>query len=483
MHTRTIVALMSTAIAVGIVAAQTPVWSEEFNGDSLDTNVWSYDLGAGGWGNGELQTYREENAVVRDGNLLITVQREGSGGFSSARIKTENKLSFKYGIVQANISAPDVIAGLWPAFWTMGNDFAQVGWPAAGELDIMEIGQGLGIAEGVGNKRLVSAAHWEFNETRATYARTFDHPTDLNGTYHVYKMDWTPTRISTYVDDFMIWDMLIDPENCVDCEELHSPHFFLLNVAVGGGFTSGSSSSSSGGSSGIGSSSSGVGSSGCGGSSGSSGVNACGGLLTPEGITAPLPGTMAVDFIRIFGNDFTEINVPVQTASSDSPTTTPISSPTMAPQTVSPTTAPVPAATSTKSPSAEPVVAASTKAPSALPVAKSSTDAPTRAPVERLPTSSKSGKGSSSKSGGKSKSSKSGGKSSSSKSGGKSSSSKSGGKSSSSKSGGTGSTESSSDSESSTTSATRSENVFSSAQSASVSAALLVASVAWAFLL
>lgn len=134
MHTRTIVALMSTAIAVGIVAAQTPVWSEEFNGDSLDTNVWSYDLGAGGWGNGELQTYREENAVVRDGNLLITVQREGSGGFSSARIKTENKLSFKYGIVQANISAPDVIAGLWPAFWTMGNDFAQVGWPAAGEL-------------------------------------------------------------------------------------------------------------------------------------------------------------------------------------------------------------------------------------------------------------------------------------------------------------------------------------------------------------
>ncbi len=98
------------------------LWSEEFDtGTSPDTTVWSYDLGASGWGNNELQEYTNsyQNVRVEDGNLVITVQK-GANGFTSARMRTENKLTFKYGTIEARIKMPDLADGLWPAFWTTG---------------------------------------------------------------------------------------------------------------------------------------------------------------------------------------------------------------------------------------------------------------------------------------------------------------------------------------------------------------------------
>ena len=153
----------------------------------------------------------------------------------------------------------------------------------------MEMGQGAAIAQGLGNRRVVSAAHWEFEDTYATYAGYKDFDTDLNEQYQMFVMDWTPDTITTYVNDTEVWKMDIDSTSCVDCEEFHRPHFLILNMAIGGGFTSGTSSSSAGSSGSCGTSSHG---------------DECGALRTPDDITAPLPATMYVDWVRIYDNGF-----------------------------------------------------------------------------------------------------------------------------------------------------------------------------------
>lgn len=163
----------------------------------------------------------------------------------------------------------------------------------------MEMGQGLAINEGKVHNRVVSAAHWDIFGQYATYARSYDSPEDLTQDFHVYKMEWTPTKISTYVDDDWIWEMDISDAECPSCSELHQPHHILLNMAVGGGFTSGGESSS-------------AASSSCAGSSSSAGASSSGGCPSrgPEDITAPLPGEMQVDWIRLYDNGSTIISTP-----------------------------------------------------------------------------------------------------------------------------------------------------------------------------
>ncbi len=254
------------------VSAQV-LWSDEFNsGTAPDGTFWSYDLGAGGWGNSELQEYTSDPANVRveGGNLVITVQEQILKGnrrkFTSGRIKTEDKLTFKYGTIEARIKTPDLADGLWPAFWTLGNNFSQVGWPDCGELDIMEMGSAAAISEGVVNRRVHSTAHWEHNNGNAAYGLTYDSAADLNGSFHTYRMEWTPQLISTYIDNNWIWSIDITPANCTDCTEFHQPHFLILNLAVGGSFP---------------------------------------GLFRANDITAPMPAEYVVDYVRIMDNGHT----------------------------------------------------------------------------------------------------------------------------------------------------------------------------------
>ena len=318
------------------------LWSEEFNYNGPpDDAIWSYDLGGGGWGNNDLQVYTsdQENVFVEDDVLKITTRgevTEQGTTFTSARIKTENKFSFKYGTLEARIKPPNMDAGLWPAFWTMGADFPLLGWPAAGEIDIFEMGQGLAITQGLVNNRVVSAAHWDIVGQYATYARWYDSSMDLTQNFHTYRMEWTPTSIATYVDDDWIWEMDISESECPSCEAFHKPHFLLLNMAVGGGFTSGGTSSSS---SGVGSSSS-SGSSSCYGSSSSAGVGSSSSGACPSrgpnDITAPLPAEMQVEWIRLYDNCHTSIStttIPRSAPINDTPvpTVTPSSAPTEQP--------------------------------------------------------------------------------------------------------------------------------------------------------
>lgn len=266
--------LLAAAICALRGHAQTgPVWSEEFNsGSAPNPAVWGYDLGAGGWGNAELQTYTSDSANVRveGGYLRITAREQllkgGRKSFTSARIKTQDKLTFKYGTIEARIMVPNLANGLWPAFWTLGNAFSTVGWPKCGEIDIMEMGSAGAIAAGLVNRRVGSTAHWDYNNSHASYGLDYDSPTNLNGTWRVYRMEWTPTMISTYIDNTWIWSIDISNPASFGGEEFHEPHFFILNLAVGGSYT---------------------------------------GITLSQNITAPFPAEMLVDYVRIYDNGFT----------------------------------------------------------------------------------------------------------------------------------------------------------------------------------
>ena len=264
-------------------SAETLVWSDEFDtGPNLDTSVWSYDLGDGcasgicGWGNDEFQLYTDDPANVRveGGELVITALRQTAGGpsnptFTSARIKTQNKLAIRYGSIEARIQLPDPADGLWPAFWTLGDNIDNVGWPACGEIDIFEMGSAGAIAEGVVNRRLGSTAHWDIGGEYAGYGLSYTSPTDLDGAYHIYRMEWTPDAISTYIDGIWIWTFDISDPQSFSGEEFHLPQFLLLNLAVGGNYT---------------------------GITGDS-----------NDITASFPAEYRVDWIRVYDNGFTNL--------------------------------------------------------------------------------------------------------------------------------------------------------------------------------
>jgi beta-glucanase (GH16 family) len=254
-------------------AAQTVLWSDEFNaGTAPNPSVWSYDLGAGGWGNSELQEYTSNSSNVRveGGQLIITAQQVLSKGgrrtFTSARIKSDSKLTFQYGTIEARIKAPNLANGLWPAFWTLGSNFSTVGWPNSGEFDIMEMGSAAAISAGLVNRRVGSAAHWENNGGTADYGLSYDSPTDLTTDFHLLRMEWTPTLVSTYIDNNLIWAIDISPTSCTDCTEFHQPHFMIFNLAVGGTYT---------------------------------------GITQASGITAPIPAEMRVDWVRVSDNGYT----------------------------------------------------------------------------------------------------------------------------------------------------------------------------------
>lgn len=247
------------------------VWAEEFDsGEVPDANTWNYDLGATGWGNQELQAYTDlpSNARIENGHLVITARRQNDEGelFTSARIHTQDKLEFQYGILVARIKLPDLADGLWPAFWTLGADFPEVGWPDCGELDIMELGNSAAIHDGVVNRRVGSAAHWEHRDEHALYDQYRETPSDLKDGFHIFRMTWTPEFVRTSIDGEPVFTMDIRERSCSDCSEFHQPFFVILNLAVGGAYT---------------------------------------GKLTPDEITATFPAEMMVDYVRLYDNGFT----------------------------------------------------------------------------------------------------------------------------------------------------------------------------------
>ena len=214
-------------VKAAATTSSTLVWSDEFNGSSVDTSKWAYETGTGswGWGNNEQQYYtsRSDNAYVSGGALHIKAKKESYGGrnYTSARLITKGKFTFTYGYVEARLALPSC-QGIWPAFWMLGANIDSVGWPACGEIDIME-------AINAENKTY-GTCHWD-NNGHANYGLstgTFDITQ-----YHTYGMQWDSQYIRMFVDGSKIYEIYIG-NNSGGTEEFQRPFYLLLNVAVGG---------------------------------------------------------------------------------------------------------------------------------------------------------------------------------------------------------------------------------------------------------
>ena len=218
---------ISKSIQITVAVVFSLVWSDEFNADGPpDPSKWGYDIGAGGWGNGESQFYtnRSDNVIVQGGMLKIKMIKENYSGsqYTSARILSKNKYAFTYGKVEVSAKIPSG-KGSWPAIWMLGSNINTVSWPGCGEIDIMEhVGNDLNKIHGTlhypgrfggsadGNSKVIPNATTEF---------------------HKYQLEWSASTIKISVDDQLIHTVA----NSANIPFNHN-FFFILNIAMGGGF-------------------------------------------------------------------------------------------------------------------------------------------------------------------------------------------------------------------------------------------------------
>jgi beta-glucanase (GH16 family) len=206
------------------------VWQDEFTNGIGPDWVFETGTGSGGWGNNELQYYRRENATVSNGQLVITARREAFGGmqYTSARMKTQGRKSWKYGRIEARIAMPS-FQGVWPAFWMLGDNITSVGWPACGEIDVMEHVNTGGAVHGT--------IHWQdHNNQYANYGGVTN--TSITA-FHVYSIEWNSSSIKWFVDGVQFHEVNI-ANGINGTSEFQNNFFILLNMAIGGnwpGFT------------------------------------------------------------------------------------------------------------------------------------------------------------------------------------------------------------------------------------------------------
>ncbi|HXM93710.1 MAG TPA: glycoside hydrolase family 16 protein [Candidatus Dormibacteraeota bacterium] len=216
-------------------------WSDEFssaNGSTPDSTKWVYDVGGHGWGNHELEYYtnRPQNAQIRDGNLVITAQKEAYTGadgltrnYTSARLKTLNLFAQAYGRFEARIKIP-AGQGIWPAYWMLGNDIETVGWPKCGEIDVMEnIGKEPSIIHG--SLHGPSAAG-PTNDPTAPFSLPAGQK--FSDDFHLYAVEWEPGTIRFFVDTNLYTTFTASQWPAGGRWVFDHPFFILLNVAVGG---------------------------------------------------------------------------------------------------------------------------------------------------------------------------------------------------------------------------------------------------------
>ncbi|TVZ60286.1 glycosyl hydrolase family 16 [Flavobacteriaceae bacterium MAR_2010_105] len=205
------------------------IWSDEFNIDGAPSSAnWTYDLGAGGWGNNEAQTYTNSsnNVIVENGLLKIKAKSDGSGGYTSARLKTQGLFDFTYGRVEVRAKLP-ASAGTWPAIWMLGSNFGTVGWPRCGEIDIME-------QTGDNKNKVLGTCHWfnTSNSSTASYGLDTTVSTSTSA-FHIYSMEWDASTIKISVDGNQYYVIDIS-SSAIPNSPFHDKFFMILNVAMGG---------------------------------------------------------------------------------------------------------------------------------------------------------------------------------------------------------------------------------------------------------
>lgn len=209
----------------------TLVWSDEFDGNNVDLNFWTFETGSGGWGNQELQNYTNgNNAEVNNGILIITARKENdnmvAGSYTSTRIITKGKKEFQYGKIEIRAKLPSG-TGIWPAIWMLGSNIGSAGWPACGEIDIMEY---VGYQPNVVHATIHTTSGSGGNGNGSSY--------NLNTCeeeFHNYGILWNEDKIQFYVDSTEnIIHTYSPPVKTAANWPFDQQAFFILNVAVGG---------------------------------------------------------------------------------------------------------------------------------------------------------------------------------------------------------------------------------------------------------
>jgi len=228
--------LLVLSLAPAIAQAQWRlIWNDEFNGNAgtkPDATKWTYDLGAGGWGNQELETYTNsaENAHLDgSGNLVIHVAAT-SGGYTSARLKTQGVFTAQYGRIETRVKIP-FGQGIWPAFWMLGANIDRVGWPQCGEIDIME---SIGKEPSVNHGSLHGPGYSGGNPRTATY--TLPKGQKFSDAFHTFAIQWSAQAVTFYVDGTLYETVTPSAIPAGTQWVFNAPFFLLLNVAVGGTF-------------------------------------------------------------------------------------------------------------------------------------------------------------------------------------------------------------------------------------------------------
>lgn len=211
------------------------VWSDEFSKDGApDSTKWAYNIGTGsnGWGNNEAQFYTNEltNARIENGKLIIEARKENKGGksYTSARLITLGKTTWTYGRIEVRAKIPKGF-GTWPAIWMLGENINSVGWPACGEIDIMEhVGKDQDVMFwSIHTKRL----NWTLG-TQQTFSKRVN---GISDDFRVFKLDWTKERLQFYIDDVLYFTVNNDGRG-VDFYPFIAPQYLLMNLAIGGNF-------------------------------------------------------------------------------------------------------------------------------------------------------------------------------------------------------------------------------------------------------
>ena len=206
------------------------VWTDEFNGTAINTNVWTFDQGSGGWGNNELECYtsRTNNASVADGFLHLTGRAEAYQGasYTSARIKSQGLFSCTYGRIEWRARMP-AGTGCWPALWLLGTNISTLGWPGCGEIDVME--------NNGSNPGMVQGSIHSGSDATAIYNFT-DGGVITN--FHTYTLDWTTNALLFYVDGHL-YETQTNWSSSTGSGypfPFNQPFFLIMNLAIGGNY-------------------------------------------------------------------------------------------------------------------------------------------------------------------------------------------------------------------------------------------------------
>ena len=234
------------------------VWSDEFDQDGpVSQDKWNVETippNNGSWWNGELQFYTDkaDNIRVEDGLLKITAKYESYEGknYTSARINTQDKFEFTYGRVEMRAKLPNW-EGMWPAFWLLGANIDEIGWPNCGELDILEHGDYVKDSTSNDPGLISSAVHYGpqdysrqttnvpgkifFDTGQERFIRSEKIIEKPFEEYHTYSMQWSPDKIQFFIDEEMHLEFPMQSQH----SPFDKPFFLLLNLAVGGHWTDG----------------------------------------------------------------------------------------------------------------------------------------------------------------------------------------------------------------------------------------------------